>query len=164
MLSKYFALLLRLCVAKLRTKSCSSSRTQMFLFITLLLWPPYQVGHMSFIISMATVSQPDSFAISNPSDLQRASASLCLSASHHRAIRLSQTTSTLLRKAGGGTSFIHFSFILYPFCPGQAFSCLPLASRSDCEAAKPVICQDRAASLTADSDRRTQRASCIIWH
>lgn len=47
----------------------------MFLFITPLLCPSYQVGHMSFIISMATVSSPDSFAISNPSDLQRASAS-----------------------------------------------------------------------------------------
>lgn len=51
------------------------SHTQMFLFITLLLCPSYQVGHMSFIISMATVSLLDSFAISNPSDLQRASAS-----------------------------------------------------------------------------------------
>jgi len=54
------------------------------------------------------------------------------SASHHSAIRLSQTTSTLHQcreeKGGGGYSFIHFAFILYPFCPRQALPCLLLPS------------------------------------
>lgn len=78
------------------------------------------------------------------------------SARHHSAIRLSQTTSTLHQcweeKGGGGYSFIHFSFILYPFGPRQASSCLPLPSL-----------HWRQSGWTCDMSRQGRLFDCRQW-
>ncbi len=78
------------------------------------------------------------------------------SARHHSAIRLSQTTSTLHQcweeKGGGVYSFIHFSFILYPFGPRQAFSCLPLPSL-----------HWRQSGWTCDMSRQGRLFDCRQW-